>query len=223
MPYQNVFGTPSSLSLEPAAAEKPRARGLLDERRDGLEPDHLEAVPSLESFLHEHAISEAVGSAGRYIRFERGEYDKVAPHFADCAEKIRRFTRTVVGQEGGFVIVRQGWGAPVAPQLRPDAAVIVDGRMRPSYHPSDPSRTYTYWTTKKGERFKVRALPHGEQRERHILKHHEGENVEGLHFTPSRPAKSSCRQGPSTPSGSMFLTLIAYATQSASSSSSRDP
>ena len=137
----------------------------------------------LNQFLADHAISEEVGNHGRYVRFEHSDFELVGQHFEAFDPKTKRLARTVAGQSGGFIIVRRGWNQEVPPQLRPDESVFTSNLRKPSYHPSREDAGPVW--TKKGKR--VLPLPLA-QRERHLAKWHDGENVEHLHFH-HRPAK----------------------------------
>jgi hypothetical protein len=133
-------------------------------------------LKTLDEFLAEHAISEEIGGHGRYVRFEKGEIDFVASHYEGFDAETKRLAKVVAGQLGGFVIVRQGFGSKVPPQLRPDEAVYTSNLRKPSYHPSRPNA----WPIKHK---KTTVWPlRGKQLERHLAKWHDGMNVEGLHF-----------------------------------------
>lgn len=135
----------------------------------------------LSTFLNEHAISDEIGGHGRYVPFGQGDVDLVASHFAGFGGKLERFARNVAGQEGGLVIKRVGWEMDIPPQLRPENPVFGLSAPALSFHPDDLSVKGCYYTTAKGKRRWVPALPCG-QRDRHIAKWHPDGNVQGVHL-----------------------------------------
>jgi hypothetical protein len=136
----------------------------------------------VESFLAKHAISEEIGGRGRYVHFEQGDTDLVTSYFESFGDtKLERFGRTVAGQEEGLIINRVGYGMNIPPQLRPDHPVFRLQAPRLSFHPDDLSVKGRYYTTSKGKRVWVPALPVG-PRERHIAKKHPDGNVQGVHL-----------------------------------------
>lgn len=150
----------------------------------------------LEQFFAAHAISEEVGRARPYSRFERGDVETVVSHYAAFGadakdqKKLDRLAATVAGQSGGFVIARGGaFSRPVPPQLRPDDPVYTSNLRMPSYHPSRLDARPIFLKTKDGAPIlnpdgspkRVRPMT-GDARERHLAKYHPEGNVEHLHY-----------------------------------------
>jgi hypothetical protein len=148
----------------------------------------------LKDFLHDHAISEEVGMARPYTRFEQGDVNAVVDHYAGFGvdardqRKLERLAETVAGQSGGLVIAREGYRKPVPPQLRPDNPVYTSNLRMKSYHPTREDARPIFLRDSHGKQLlnpdgspkRVRPLT-GEARERHIAKYHPEGNVEHLH------------------------------------------
>jgi hypothetical protein len=151
--------------------------------------------PGSAAWLAEHGIHPKVWAARGVWRYSTTDSELVKDTYRGFLPKSRLGTVTrAVRQSDGLVMPKHAppGFAPIAPQLRPDKAIIMD--PRPTWHYHGPKgEDWPVFPEEAGSaagKYLPRALVlKGLSRVQHVGKAHDGVNVNGVHVHEPEAAK----------------------------------